>query len=192
VTPPGDVSAKPVPGKADAKVKLPGSTVFVPVNGSQNLPPGTTVDVTGNAAIQLTDPHHNQMVFSGQLGTGRPDNVPSDFIFQGIENGAVRLTLTGGNFSSSSRKVSLADTNTKNKKKKPVRRLWGSGKGKFTTKGRYASATVLGTIWEIADFTNGTQIIVKRGLVAVNDLVKHKTVLVKAGKTYFAASTKAK
>ena len=71
-----------------------------------------------------------------------------------------------------------------------MRRLWRSGKGKFSTKGRYASATIRGTIWQIADFKDGTLVQVKRGVVAVRDLVLKKTVLVRAGKSYFASSKK--
>ena len=33
------------------------------------------------------------------------------------------------------------------KRKRQVRKLWGDGKGRFTTKGRYSSATVRGTKW---------------------------------------------
>ena len=53
-------------------------------------------------------------------------------------------------------------------------------------KGRYAAATVRGTNWETVDRCDGTLIQVKRGAVAVKDLVKKKTVVVKAGQTYLA------
>ena len=35
-------------------------------------------------------------------------------------------------------------------KKPKSRKLWGDGKGKFRTKGRYAAATVRGTRWLVA------------------------------------------
>ena len=113
---------------------------------------------------------------------GRPDGVPSLFVYAGVQGGYVRLVLTGGNFSRLARSAAVAA-----KTKKPVRRLWGSGKGKFSTKGKYAAATIRGTIWQIADFKDGTLVLVKRGVVAVQGLAKHKTVLVKAGHSYFAA-----
>jgi hypothetical protein len=182
------VNAKPVPGKDEAKVKLPGSNTFVPLDQAQNLPPGTIVDVSGNAAIQLADPNGNEMTFSGQLGNGPSDNVPSQFVYQGVTKGVVQLALTGGNFSSFKRTISAVHA----KAKKPVRRLWGSGKGKFRTKGKYAAATVRGTIWEVADFKDNTLCLVKRGVVAVQDFVKKKTVLVKAGHSYTAVSKKKK
>jgi hypothetical protein len=65
-------------------------------------------------------------------------------------------------------------------------KLWGSGKGRFRTKGRYSSATVRGTIWLTADRCDGTLTIVKRGTVSVRDLRRHKTVKVKAGHSYLA------
>ena len=65
-------------------------------------------------------------------------------------------------------------------------KLWGSGKGKFRTSGKYASATVRGTVWLTQDECDGTLIRVKRGTVQVRDLTRHKTVTVKAGHSYLA------
>jgi Nidogen-like/HYR domain/Fibronectin type III domain len=182
------VNARPVLGKQEAKVKLPGSNKYVSLSEAKHLPPGTTVNVSGKAAIKLSDPKGHQMTFYGQ-----PDGVPSVFVIQKTQAGVVQLQLVGGNFKACSRKgyrtlsgVS-AKPKPKTKLKKPVRRLWGSGKGKFTTKGKYASATVRGTIWRVADYCNGTQVTVRRGLVSVKNFVTHKTKLVKAGHTYFAA-----
>ena len=72
--------------------------------------------------------------------------------------------------------------------KKKKRQLWGSGKGKFRSKGKNASATVRGTIWLTQDTCTTTLVHVKRGIVDVFDFVKHKHVLVKAGHTYVARS----
>jgi hypothetical protein len=171
--PPGDVAAKPVPGKDAPKITDKDGNPVDLGNGA-NLEPGMKVDVSGNAAIALADPNGQNMVFYGQT-----DGVPSTFVFQGIRGGVVQLVLTGGT-SSSSRKVSVAGS-SQAKAKKPIRRLWGSGKGKFTTKGTYASATVRGTQWLIADYVDHTLVTVRRGVVAVRDLVKNKTKLVTAG-----------
>ena len=70
--------------------------------------------------------------------------------------------------------------------RKPVRRLWGNGHGRFTTKGRYSSATVRGTKWLTQDQCNGTLTVVKRGVVQVRDFRRHKTLNVKAGRSYLA------
>ena len=75
------------------------------------------------------------------------------------------------------------------KKKGPhavLGKLWGNGKGKFRTNGKYSSATVRGTIWLTTDRCDGTLTTVKRGTVSVRDLRRHKTVTVKAGHSYLA------
>jgi len=161
-----------VPGKPPPKVKLPGSNTFVPLDQAKGLPKGTVIDVTGQAQIDLSDPKGNQMIFYGQS-----DGVPSQFIFNGTVGGVVQLSLTGGNLSKFSRGTSGLSAKTK----KPARRLWGSGKGKFTTKGKYAAATVRGTIWLVADYSDHTLVTVRRGLVSVKDFVTGKTKLVPAG-----------
>jgi hemolysin type calcium-binding protein len=73
------------------------------------------------------------------------------------------------------------------KKAKPaVRRLWGSGHGRFRTRGRYASAAVRGTVWLTEDRCSGTLVKVARGLVGVHDNRRNKTIAVPAGKQYLA------
>ena len=67
-----------------------------------------------------------------------------------------------------------------------LRKLWGSGKGKYTTKGSRGSATVRGTIWLTADRCDGTFFKVREGIVAVKDVSKKKKILLRKGKTYLA------
>jgi hypothetical protein len=67
-----------------------------------------------------------------------------------------------------------------------VVKLWGDGKGNFVTRGRFASAAVRGTRWLTQETCAGTLIVVQRGVVAVRDLRRHKTVLVSAGHRYLA------
>ena len=81
------------------------------------------------------------------------------------------------------------------KKKGPkavLGQLWGSGKGKFRTSGKYSSATVRGTIWLTQDECDGTLTRVKRGVVQVRDFKRNKTVTVKAGHSYLARAASAK
>ena len=65
---------------------------------------------------------------------------------------------------------------------------WGNGKGKFRTTGKYSSATVRGTIWLTQDECDGTLTKVTRGVVAVRDFKRKKTVTVKAGHSYLRAT----
>ena len=80
----------------------------------------------------------------------------------------------------------IAITGAAQKTKTPVRRLWGFGKGKYKTTGKYASATVRGTLWKTDDQCPGTLVTVSRGIVDVLDLVKNKHVLTRAGQAYLA------
>ena len=64
--------------------------------------------------------------------------------------------------------------------------LWAEGKGRFRTKGRYASATIRGTKWQTTDQCDGTLTTVTEGAVSVNDLRLKKVVAVRAGSSYLA------
>ena len=52
--------------------------------------------------------------------------------------------------------------------------------------GKFASATIRGTFWLVADYCNGTLVKVRSGTVVVRDFVKNKTVVIKSGQSYFA------
>ena len=71
-------------------------------------------------------------------------------------------------------------------KKPKTRKLWGDGKGKFRTKGKYSAATVRGTKWLVSDTCTSTRTTVRQGSVSVRDDVAKKTVVVRAGKSYTA------
>ena len=87
---------------------------------------------------------------------------------------------------------SAADAATKKKGPKAVLgKLWGSGKGKFRTNGKYSAATVRGTIWLVQDQCNGTLTKVTRGTVQVRDFKRKKTITVKAGHSYLARAQRA-
>ena len=146
---------------------------FVP-NGDQPIPDGAIVDVSNGRGIELTDRDGDSAIFYGAK-----DGVPSKFVVDKI-GGLIELRLIGGNFTSA-RALQASDA-----KKKPVRRLWGKGKGNFRTRGRLASATVRGTWWLVADFRAYTLVSVRQGSVTVGDFVKRKTVIVRAGKSYKA------
>jgi hypothetical protein len=65
-------------------------------------------------------------------------------------------------------------------------KLWGSGKGRFRTNGKYSAATVRGTIWLTEERCDGTLTRVRRGVVSVRDRKRRKTVIVRAGRSYLA------
>jgi uncharacterized protein YkwD len=63
------------------------------------------------------------------------------------------------------------------------RRVWGDGKGKFRTRGRYATATVVGTRWLVEDSCAGTLVRVRRGVVTVKDLRTGRVRTLRAGQS---------
>jgi hypothetical protein len=78
------------------------------------------------------------------------------------------LTLAGGSFADC-KKASTSRRPANDAAPKRVRRLWGDGKGRFRTSGRYSAATVRGTRWLVEDRCDGTLTRVARGEVEVED-----------------------
>jgi hypothetical protein len=162
-------NAAPVSGKV--LVRLPGTSKFVPLDQAAQLPVGSELDTT-KGRVRLT-------TSAGGAKSQTADFYQGRFLFQqGAKKPLVTLPLS----------AALAcpkrfDSTSAGKKK---RKLWGSGKGKYRTKGKNASATVRGTIWLTQDTCAGTLVKVKRGVVDVLDFKRHKHVLVHAGHSYFA------
>jgi hypothetical protein len=150
---------------------------FTPTQ-NQPLPNGAIVDVSNGRGIRLGDGTGATAVFFG-----RKDGVPSKFVITRVQ-GVFELRLIGGSFKSCGTRA-LASVAQK-KAKKPVRRLWGKGSGKFRTKGRFAAATVRGTWWLTADFCAHTLVNVRQGSVTVRDLVQRKNIIVRRSETYLA------
>ena len=148
-----------------------------------HIPYHTTVDVSHGKLLLTSNGGHVSVYGSG---------VPSKFqLFVTTDNGKpiVQLGLVGGDFTGCTAHKStrsVATSAAAPTQGKTIRQLWGSGKGKFQTKGRYAAATVRGTIWLTRDTCNGTLIVVKRGVVQVYDVKLKKFITVTAGHSYFA------
>jgi hypothetical protein len=161
------------------------ATGTVLVNGAPftggTIPYGANVDVT-NGTLDMSTETGTVTVFGGGGVTSTFKLVRSSASKQTI----VEMRLTGGNFSSCGNRALSASE----KKKKKIRHLWAKGKGRFRTKGRYSSASVRGTYWLTEDRCDGTFTQVKEGVVAVNDLVKKRTVNVSAGHSYLAKPRK--
>jgi hypothetical protein len=152
-------------------VKEPGGA-FVPLLGADQIPLGSQLDTTAGA-VSLTL----------SRGAARDTSEFFDGVFTILQANAAaigELRLGGGNFDLCLRPAGLAAD------KRPVRRLWGSGRGRFKTRGRYSSATVRGTRWVTEDACGGTETRVEEGVVAVYDVVRRLTFSVPAGKRYFA------
>ncbi len=188
----------PVQGQSFDAAPFSG-TVLVngrPLVAGAQIPFGSTVDATnGTVTLVSIGP-------TGQLQTASFTGA----VFQVVQaaDGSTELTLTGGDFGvckvTRVRRTAGVDAKPRKPKKKGkrtppratkanttvVRSLWGSGTGQFTTKGRYAAATVRGTVWHTADRCDGTSVTARTGVIAVLDLVTHKTIILTAPASYVA------
>jgi hypothetical protein len=155
------------------KVKLPGTNKFVDITTVRSVPLGATIDAR-HGKLKLT---------SVPKAGGKPQTA--EFyggIFKITQPGAItQLQLTQGLAACPrGHAASIAA------KKPKSRSLWGNGHGSFRTKGRYSAATVRGTKWFVRDSCAGTLTKVAHGVVSVRDDVRHKTLILRAGKKYLA------
>lgn len=110
----------------------------------------------------------------------------------GDKNKTQTATIKGGAFKVGQRPVRRAVTefvlaNGRDAPKAGAscnRTLWAKAKGRFRTRGEYASATVRGTQWATTDSCRSTTVTVKTGAVLVRNLKTGKQRTVKAGNTY--------
>ena len=159
-------------------VQLPGTAVYLPLSAASTVPVGTTIDAT-RGALKLT----NVRSAGGKLQTGRFWGGSFTFRQTRGKQSTTVLTLTAPlSCAKSARQLSSATAN-----KPRVRQLWGKDNhGRFVTRGRSAVATVRGTAWFTRDTCEGTLVKVTSGSVAVRDLVRKVTVIVRTGHTYLA------
>ena len=151
------------------RIRRPGSNRFVTLVGSAGIPVGSTVDARDGEVFLTAIPRAGAAPERAKFWDG---------IFRISQaNGITTLTLTEQLASCSSRARAA-------QKKPKTRRLWGDGKGKFRTKGRYSAATVRGTKWLVTDGCRYTRTRVTKGVVTVTD--GRKRILVRKGKTYTA------
>jgi hypothetical protein len=166
------VVVKRVTGKV--LVKRPGGKDFVELDATLGIPVGSTVD-TKDGTVQLT---------SQPKAGAKPQSA--DF-FDGIFKITQSQGITDLALSESLAPCKAGKSSAAAAAKKPkTRKLWGNGSGSFRTRGQYSAATVRGTKWLVQDSCAGTLTKVTRGVVSVRDNVRHKTITLKAGKSYLA------
>ena len=154
----------PVSGRV--LIKLPGRSTFTPLLNAINVPLGSTIDVT-HGVVTLTVALPGGGTQTGQFYGG-------EFILTQTAKGMTIATLTGGSYAG----CPAAPKPTRHTgaaliaaaKKKPgtvIRQLWGNAHGNYTTRGRYGSAAVSGTIWLTQDRCDGTYVRVTKDNVIV-------------------------
>lgn len=187
----GPTPPSPPPGKVDVVptgtvlIKPPGASEAVPLSDAARIPDGTEVDVTNGQISLRTSDGSQGSFFGGRFVVARATDRTLAGL--GAASKVTELRLSGGNFASACGKA-FRRSAAAGKPKKPVRKLWGKAKGRFRTKGRFASATVRGTHWLTEDRCDGTLVSVKQGTVEVLDSRLKKKVLVKAGRSYLASA----
>jgi virginiamycin B lyase len=152
----------------------------LPITGAE-VPLGATVDAR-QGSIALTTVARGGETQTGSFGGG---------IFSVRQprtaHGRVDLYLRGGNFARRCRRPARAGSIANSSSVRRVRRLWGRDSGgRFRTHGRHSHATVRGTRWLTEDRCSGTFTRVTNGAVVVRDLTRRRSVVVRAGHSYFA------
>ena len=187
----GVVFIKPPPGKtlAGDTAALSKGTGFVPLTEARQIPTGSEVDAL-NGSLKLISN-------TGQIGKTQTATLTGG-VFKvtqarkGITKGIADFNLVESAFQGApsygtcKTKHKAGDATIASLSSKTLQLLKVSGHGKFRTTGRYASATVRGTIYTVADRCDGTLTHVIRDTVLVDDFVRHKTILLHAGQSYLA------
>ena len=176
-----DGSLPPVPGKTfdarvvsgDVFIKYPPGTGpraatkppkgFVPLKGAANIPMGAQLDTshgrvavtsaadTAGAKTQTADFYDGIFQVKQAVPKKKPTKpaaLITDLVMKGEPSRSECAPLKGA--------ASAAAAKKKRGAKSVLGSLWGNGKGKFRTSGKYSSATVRGTIWLTQDRCDGT------------------------------------
>ena len=170
------VNVKPVSGKV--LIKLPHGTRYTPLTAAAQIPVGASID-TRAGRITIT-------AAQGKGRTASADFYDGLFTLTQTKGSKPLTTLTLTEKLSCPRRGRASAAAAKKKSRK----LWGDGAGAFRTRGQYSSATVRGTRWLTQDSCGATLTRVAKGAVRVRDLVRRRTVIVRAGRRYTARRTR--
>ncbi|MEI7759150.1 MAG: hypothetical protein WCJ67_00085 [Thermoleophilia bacterium] len=172
------VVVKPTTGTV--LVRRRGTTRFVRLTAGISVRSGSELDTTKGTVRLLSATTREGITQFADFAGGR-------FVVTQSGDGIVDLRLSGGDFEASCPPARARALSAAQKKSSaPVRKLWGNGKGRFRTTGRYASAAVRGTVWLTADLCDSTVVTVRRGRVMVIDIPKRHRVIVTSGHSYTA------
>jgi hypothetical protein len=139
----------------DVFLKRPGAARATRLRGRRVIPVGTAVNTTkGRVKLvgALTRVRRSKGVFSQGAFIATQARR---------KRAVIDLELTGGNFGTCTAPARTALNS------RIVRRLRGSAKGRFRTRGKHSAATVRGTKWLTADLCDTTEISTQEGIVDV-------------------------
>jgi hypothetical protein len=200
---PAPPPAPPVPGKSvvvrvvsgTVKIKRPGKG-YVVLTDPANIPMGSLID-TRKGRVSLTSAAdtagkktQTAEFYDGifQIKQSVPKKKPKKP--QALITDLFLRDTVARSQCAPLKRTRAAVVDKKKGPKSVLGKLWGSGKGKFRTSGKYSSATVRGTIWLTQDECDGTLTRVRRGIVSVRDFKRKKAVSVKSGHAYLARAVK--
>jgi 6-phosphogluconolactonase (cycloisomerase 2 family) len=158
------------------RVRLPGEERFQPLADLEELPMGSTIDARrGRVEVTTVRDRRRTRLQEGVFHAGvfivrqrRRDRFVTELVL------SERLGPCPG-----PRQASVARATR--------RRLWGDGRGRFRSRGRYSSAAVRGTRWLVEDRCDGTLTRVTQGSVTVRDFVRDRRIVLRRGQRYFAS-----
>jgi WD40-like Beta Propeller Repeat len=155
---------------------------FVPLKGAATVPIGSTID-TEEGRIALTS-----------AADRRRHTQTADFydgVFKLLQESAARpvteLRLQSLPYRANCGTRSAAARTASSRRH--LGRLWGSGKGRFRTRGRFSAASVRGTKWLTVDRCDGTLTQVKTGRVSVFERATGRRIILRANRAYLAKAT---
>ena len=176
---------------------------LVPLTELQQIPANALVDALNGTlklitAVPGSHPAHDAA--KGKKHKGKTKTQSGTFggaIFKisQAHNGLATLSIVEGAFKGAPSfalctKHKAGDPIATAASRRTLQLLHASARGKFSTKGRYSAATVLGTKWTIADRCDGTVTHDITDSVKVTDFVHHKTIVLHAGQSYLAKARK--
>jgi len=181
------VNSKPVSGTV--RIKLPNGQ-FVPLTAGRQIPVGSIVDTT-HGTISLTAAG----VTAGARSTGEFSGGVFELLQNRKQKGIVDLKLIN-----SLKRAKVCTSVGKGKPASAARTVAGkvlgllhsNDNGHFSTEGDYSSATVRGTTYTITNTCAGTLTRVTRGVVVVDYVRRHETILLKSGQSFLALASGAK
>jgi Tol biopolymer transport system component len=155
---------------------------FVPLKGAATVPIGSTVD-TEEGRIALTS------AANASAATQTADFYNGVFTVTQAKAKlpVTELRLRGLPYRLSCGAVDSRAAHAASRKK--LGKLWGSGKGRFRTRGRFSAATVRGTKWLTVERCDGTFTQVAKGKVSVFVRATGRRLTLRAGRAYLAQAT---
>jgi hypothetical protein len=156
-------------------VRRKGARRFARVRQATLIPDGSEID-TRRGKLRLTVARHDGSTESAEVSEGRAI-VDQDT--------AARPTTTLKLSEKIARpRARRAATAVKRKRRRKL--LVKTNGGRFRTRGNYAASTASGTAWRTTDTPTTTRIDVRKGTVSVRDLVRRRTLTVRAPRFYLA------